>query len=162
MAATLALTGAAAGALAEPLPPPTGPVILTVTGSIDNRNTESGAQFDLEMLEALGTTELRTSTSWTEGTPVFEGVLGRRLLDAVGARGARAVGRALNDYSIAIPLSDFRDLPLLLALKMNGQYLKVRDGGPIWIIYPWDQHPELVNEETKQKSIWQLTELQVE
>jgi hypothetical protein len=166
LAPTLALLmvySISAGALlAAELPAPAGPIILTVSGNINQRNSPEGAAFDREMLESLGLAELRTSTAWTEGVPVFEGVPAAELLEAVDAKGDRVVGRALNDYESAIPLSDFTEFPVLLALKMNGRDLRIREGGPIWIVYPWDQYPELVNEETKHRSVWQLNELHVE
>jgi hypothetical protein len=143
------------------LPPPTGPVILTVTGNIDHTNVGSAAQFDRALLDSLGRAQLRTSTSWTDGTPVFEGIWGRSLLDALGAHGKVAVARALNDYVVEIPLSDLTGLDVLIATRMDGKNLRIRDRGPLWIIYPWDQHPELNSEAVKQRSIWQLNELDI-
>ncbi len=146
---------------AEGLPRPSGPVVLTVTGAIDVTNAPGRAEFDREMLEGLGTIELRTSTYWTAGTPVFSGVLGRTLLRAVGARGTRAECRALNDYVVTIPLADFEQYDVVLALKMNGRYMRIRDKGPIWVVYPWDGHSELDDEQTKQKAIWQLVTMRI-
>jgi hypothetical protein len=48
---------------------------------------------------------------------------------------------------------------VLLAWSMDGEELKVRDKGPIWIIYPQDDFAELRTEETKNKWIWQLKSL---
>lgn len=147
---------------ADPLPRPEGRIILTVTGRIENTNADGRAVFDRAMLEALGVSELVTRTAWTNGRPRFGGVLARKLIEAVGAGGEIAVARAINDYRVEIPLSDFEEYPVLLALKLNGSYMRVRDKGPIWVIYPWDQFPELDNEQTKQKSIWQLKEIHIE
>ena len=147
--------------LAQALPAPEGRVILTVTGDITNTNAGDRAEFDRDMMEALGMSELQTATVSTDGRPVFSGVLAAKLLDAVGARGESIVARALNDYEVTIPTADFRNYPVLLALKQDGRYLSVRDKGPIWIIYPWEDAPELDNEQTKQKWVWQLTALHV-
>lgn len=149
----------ASSARSDLLPRPQGRVILTVSGKIGNTNADGTAMFDRAMLEALGVSELTTETVWTEGRVRFEGVLARKLLEAVAARGEIAETRAINDYKVEIPVSDFQQYPVLLALKMNGAYMRVRDKGPIWVIYPWDQYPELNDEQTKQKSIWQLKEI---
>lgn len=138
---------------------PSGKVILTVGGNIENTNVGGEAHFDRNMLEALGVTELAQETPWTEGRQTFSGVLGQKLLDAVGARGDTMLARAINDYEVAIPLADFRNYPVLFALKQNGSYMRVRNKGPIWIVYPREQFPELDNEETKQKWIWQLSSI---
>jgi hypothetical protein len=44
---------------------------------------------------------------------------------------------------------------------MNGQYLHVKDKGPLWTVYPRDQFPELRNSMTDKKWVWQLKELEV-
>lgn len=150
-----------AGAVA-PLPQPSGPVLLKVTGRIRNGNADGAARFDRTMLEALGVRQLATSTAWTEGRTEFEGVLASDLLDAVGAEGSGVLATALNDYSVSIPLDELRRYPVLLALKMNGKYLKIMDKGPIWIVYPRDQNRELQDSLTDKKWVWQLRELHVE
>jgi hypothetical protein len=155
-------TAPAGAAWAQALPQPTGEVILTVAGDIEHRNSPQGALFDRQMLEALGLERLRTSSPWTDGVPEFEGVPARAVMQAVGARGERVVASALNDYQVDIPLQDFEDYPVLLALRMDGQELTVRDRGPIWIVYPRDDYPELRNERVNARWVWQLSGLIVE
>jgi hypothetical protein len=150
------------GRTADALPQPSGPVVLEVTGSIRNTNSGGAARFDRQMLEALGPRKLRTSSAWTTGEAEFEGILARDLLDAVGAEGTNVTASALNDYAIAIPLQELRRYPVMLALKMNGEYLKVRDKGPIWIVYPRDQYTELQDSLTDKKWVWQLQKLRIE
>ena len=79
---------------------PTGPVLLTISGAIENSNSENGtASFDLEMLRALGSETIETSTIWTEGDQSFEGVSLSVLMDAVGATGdvLQATAKFLGD-----------------------------------------------------------------
>jgi hypothetical protein len=140
---------------------PTGPVILTVSGQIEGLGSGPVVRLDRAMLEALGTTKLKTSTAWTTGEAEFEGVLARDLLDAVGAEGTLVVATALNDYVASIPLRELYDYPVLLALKMNGEYLEIRDKGPIWIVYPRDQFEELRSSMIDRKWVWQLSELEI-
>jgi hypothetical protein len=159
-AAVLAI-GCTAIALAATLPQPVEHGILTVTGKISSTNSGGGALFDLPMLEKLGVSRLETSTAWTEGTPVFEGVLVSDLLKALGAKGDTITAVALNDYKVEIPISDFTAFPVILAYKMNGEILKIRDKGPLWFIYPQDQYPELKTKQTQNKWVWQIKEIQI-
>ena len=162
LAAVLPLWAAGA-ARAASLPQPAGPVILQVSGRIRETNAEGGvARFDRPMLEALGMRKLTTSSAWTSGTTEFEGPLAGALLDAVGAEGTAVHATALNDYAVTIPTDELRRYPVLLALKMNGQYLKVMDKGPIWIVYPRDQYRELQDSLMDKRWIWQLAEMRVE
>ncbi|MGF1609552.1 MAG: molybdopterin-dependent oxidoreductase [Kiloniellales bacterium] len=140
---------------------PTGPVILTVSGAISNTNEDGAATFDDTALEALGLHQLRTSTAWTDGVSTFEGPLLCALLDHVGAEGDTLVARALNDYTVEIPIDDCRKYPVVLALRSDGRPLSVRDKGPIWIVYPRDDHPELANEVINSRWIWQLEQIEV-
>lgn len=145
--------------LAGSLDRPSGKVILTISGNIGNSNSNGKAEFDRAMLEALGVSELSLETRWTEGRQVFTGVLASVVLDAVAASGDVLVARAINDYEVKIPLSDMRRYPVLLALKQNGNYMRVRDKGPIWIIYPRETFPEIDTEEISDRWVWQLTEI---
>ena len=60
-----------------------------------------------------------------------------------------------------IPIDDFHRYDVLLAVRMNGQLMRTRDKGPIWIVYPWSGNPELDDFLTREKSVWQLNALHV-
>ena len=153
---------AASIAAADGLPQPQGPAILTVTGSVERTNSGEGAVFDREMLADLGMESLETTTAWDEGTVLFEGVLLRRLLDAVGAKGDTIHATALNAYHVDIPFDDVKAYDVILAMKMNGAALSLRDKGPLWIVYPLTDHPELDTPEFNSRWIWQLQSLEIQ
>lgn len=134
------------------------PPILTVTGAIE------GAPLALtrDDLLDLPQHELVTSTSVTDGTPHFEGFLIRDLLKAHKAEGEVLVARALNDYQMEIPLSDFEEFDVIGALSMDGVPLSPRDKGPIWIVYPRDDHHELQDIRYDTRWVWQLVSLHVQ
>ena len=158
MLLSLALTPQA---LAGDLPAPSGGVILSIDGNIANTNTVGQAEFDIAMLESLGTTLIKTVTPWTDGVQTFEGVSAKTLLEYVGAKGATVSATAINDYVVELPLSDMRDLGVIIATKLNGQHMRVRDKGPLWLIYPWGDNPSLQNELYYARSIWQLKEISI-
>jgi hypothetical protein len=146
---------------AAEIPMPTGKVILSVTGSIQNKNQGDKALFDRKMLQDLGLIEMKTSTTWTNGVVVFEGVSAAKLLDYTGATGQTLTAIAINDYKVDLRIDELRKYPVMLALTMNGRDLELRDKGPIWIVYPRDQYPELAGEENSYKWIWQLNSMVV-
>jgi hypothetical protein len=143
------------------LAPPEGEVLLTVRGGISVTNQGDAARLDRDQLLGWGVDELRTTTPFTDGVSTFTGVLGSRLLDGLGARGSGLRASALNDYTIEIPIAELRQYPVLLALDRDGQPLSVRHRGPIWLVYPWSDFPELDDRVHRQRSIWQLVELEV-
>ncbi|MGB1026181.1 MAG: molybdopterin-dependent oxidoreductase [Rhodospirillaceae bacterium] len=136
-------------------------VILTVTGAIAQKNTEEAAVFDLAMLEALGGVSLKTETRWTEGLQEFEGVNIQALLEHLGATGNAVRAIAINDYAVTIPMADITSYNVIIAYRRNGKPMRVRDKGPLWIIYPWGDTPEVRSKKYYDRSIWQLKGLEV-
>ena len=62
--------------------------------------------------------------------------------------------RALNDYAVRVPVSDFSRWPVMFALKIDGKYMTVREKGPIWVVYPNHLYPELGRQPHTTKWIW--------
>ena len=48
-----------------------------------------------------------------------------------------------------------------VALKRNGEYMTVRDKGPLFIIYPFDSDPELKAQKYYSRSVWQVALIEV-
>lgn len=141
---------------------PAGRVILTVSGNITETNSDQGAQFDRDMLLALGANELTTETPWTEGVNTFTGPRLAALLEAVGASKESSLSvTALNDYSANVPAQDAYDHNIMLAMDMNGERMSVRDKGPIFVLYPFAEDPSLNNEVIHNRSVWQVKSITV-
>ncbi|KQT58547.1 hypothetical protein ASG54_22690 [Aureimonas sp. Leaf460] len=148
-------------ASAGDLPHPDGPVVLTVSGSISNTNGDGAARFDMGTLEAMAGRSATMETPWTEGATRFDGPFLREILAAVGAKGGTLRFVALNDYASDIPSADATDLDTILATHMNGKPMSVREKGPLFLIYPFDQSADLYNEKYFSRSVWQVKEIKV-
>lgn len=138
-----------------------GDVLLTVSGAIETTNAYGMAQFDLEMLEALDATVIDTSTIWTDGTQSFQGVSLDVLVDRLGLTGDTLRATAINDYAVDIPISDAVEGGPIIAYRLNGDTLSVRDKGPLWIVYPYDSDASYRSEVIYSRSIWQLDRIVV-
>lgn len=135
--------------------------VLRITVPKTGKNHE--IVFDRAGFEAIGTRTIKTSTSWTDGVVEFEGVLITDVLAKIGADGVKSVRvAAINDYSYTIPFKDVKDYPVILAFKMNGKYLTPRDKGPLWVIYPRDEFPELNTKEVDHRMVWQVNAMTVQ
>ena len=161
---TLALALAATGAFsrsarAGSLPAPAGKVILTISGKIGVDNGGGTAVFDRDMLEAMGMVSFTTATPWNTAPVTFEGVPLDKLMAAVGANGDHITALALNDYATDIPMADFARYHTILALKRDGDYMPVKDKGPLFIVYPYDSSPELKQQMFYSRSAWQLSRI---
>lgn len=158
----LSLLLASTTAYADNLESPAEKSLLTISGKIGITNNSGAAQFDRGMLESLGSVSVETATPWHEGVVRFEGVSLSDLMDKVAAAGTNVEAVALNDYSVTIPVSDFAKFGVILAYKMNGEYMTVRDKGPLFIIYPFDSNPDLQTNIYHGRSAWQVSKLIVE
>lgn len=148
---------ACAGSLASPTEKP----ILTIAGKISVTNKNDTAQFDRPMLEKLGMDTIETTTPWDEGKVKFEGVRMDKLMQEVGASGQRVNVIALNDYATEIPMQDFAKYKVILALKRNGEYMPIRDKGPLFVIYPFDSDPDLQTQTYFARAAWQVARIDV-
>lgn len=141
-----------------PAVPSSGKVVLTVRGKIQGKTVD----FDMQALEALGVTQIRTKTQWLTTPGEWSGVSLAKILAKVGASGSNLQVRALNDYSVAIPMSDVAKYDPILASKLDGKPLSVRDRGPLIVVYPYDSRPELNSQIFHDRAAWQVREIIVE
>lgn len=156
MSATAFFLMTLAPATAVEMALPTGAAILEVNGAITNSNADGEAIFDLEMLDALPQRVTKATTPWYTGEHEFSGVIIRDLLDYLGASGDSVTFSALNDYASEIPMEELKKLPVILATRVDGQELSVRDKGPLFVIYPFDLDSTLYNEVIFGRSVWQV------
>ncbi len=67
---------------------------------------------------------------------------------------------ALNDYRVEIPVEDLVRHGAMIASQLDGKPIAVRDKGPLLIIYPFDDRPELRTAVHYSRAIWQLKGLE--
>lgn len=130
--------------------------LLVVSGAIEGGGPVS---FTRGELMALGMKSITTETPWMAEETLFEGPLLRDLLERVGAQGDRIEAVALNNYRVEIPISDAASYDVILAMRVDGKDMSIRDRGPLWLIYPWSGHDELRQELYYSRAIWQIREI---
>jgi hypothetical protein len=140
---------------------PAGPVVLTLSGRVRQPNAGATAQFDMAMLEKLPQTSFSTRTPWYAGPRRFTGPLLRDVLAMAGAHGTLLRVSALNDYKVDVPWADAQRHDLIVARLLDGQPMAVRDKGPLFLIYPFDEQSELRSAVYYSRSAWQLKSIEV-
>lgn len=135
--------------------------ILEVSGAISKGNAEGVAHFDIVELRTLPQARLETTTAVTDGVHRFDGVLMRDILAHVGSHGTVVTARALNDYAIDFAVEEFDQFDILVAYEMDGKPLLPSEKGPLWIVYPRDQHAELQDIRFDYRWVWQLKSLDI-
>ncbi len=140
---------------------PARPVLLTLRGRVRIPNDGVQAHFDMPMLEALPQTSFTTRTPWYAQPRRFTGPLLRDVLASAGCQGQTLRLIALNDYRIDIPFDDAQRHDVIVARLLDDKPMGVRDKGPLFVIYPFDDRPELRSALFYSRSAWQLRTIEV-
>ena len=125
--------------------------VLTVTAS------ERSLMYTMEDLLALPQTTVITKNDYVDDTTTFQGPRLRLVLDAVEIKPSATLKMvALNDFKSIVPAKDAFNYDVILAVSRDGEAMSVRDKGPIWVIYPMNDHPELQEDSYNGRLVWQL------
>ncbi len=151
-AAVIATAGVAAlGA------PPAAASALDLTVTV-HRPGQAGTATAISLAElaAMPQTTVRAITPWTEGVIEFEGVPFADVAARVGVSSGPVALTALNAYQITLDAGQIIADGGVLAMKMDGKTMSVRDKGPIWLVFPSEAHPELAATDNTHMWIWQV------
>jgi hypothetical protein len=131
--------------------------ILTVT------NGEETKSYTFEDLLAFEQEIVETTNDYVDELATFQGPSLQSLLKASDIdRDAEIKLSAINDFTISVPAEDAFLYNVILALLRDGEEMSVRDKGPIWVIYPMDDNPELRDDLYNGRLVWQLKSIAVE
>ena len=106
---------------------------------------------------------VKTTNDYVDDVTTFSGPLFRSALsEIIFGPDSNINVTASNDYRTASPAQEILDYDVILATTMNGVELTLRDRGPVWIIYPMSDNPELQDAKFNDRLVWQLIKVDVE
>lgn len=117
--------------------------------------------FKLDDLKAFPVVSFETETIWTEGVQHFTGVSLASVVRYFDVTSGTMVLQAVNDYVVAIPVSDAVEGGPIIAYALNGAAMTRRNKGPLWVVFPYDSHPNYQTEEVFSQSIWQMVRITI-
>ena len=147
----------------DAVPAPTGEVILTLSGAIDMTNSGDTLQLDMATLEDFGLVKYTVNDPWLSAKNTYTGVLFSDLRKALGISGDATSLRitALDNYQVDISLEDAEKWPILLATRVNGNYMDIENSGPTRVIFPYDTYSEIDQIAYKDYWIWNIKSVEV-
>ena len=101
------------------------------------------------------------TTPWTSSAR-FSGPRFTDVLAQLGAHGSKVSLIAIDDYKVDLSMADIERYQPILALSMNGERLPPRGRGPFWLMFPFNDHPELQNDAWYFRAIWQIDRIRIE
>jgi hypothetical protein len=98
------------------------------------------------------------SNRWIEKTTTYTGVKLSGILEKYKITNEWLQMTALDGYSIKVPIVD-AGKGAFIAYLIDGKQIKIRDKGPLWLLYPFSENRALDIELYQNRSIWQLKEI---
>jgi hypothetical protein len=139
------------------------PTLLSAEGILTITTPKSTTSFTQAELLGMPQTTVVTLNDYVDDVTTFQGPSLRLLLEKLDiSQDATLKMVALNGFSSHIPASDAFNYSVVLAVLRNGKTMPVREKGPIWVIYPMDEHPELQSDIYNGRLVWQLKSISVE
>jgi hypothetical protein len=118
-------------------------------------------ELSIDELAAMPQVTVVTENEFAEGVVTYRGPLVRDVLAQLGLDGLDFVRFvAANDYYVDIPTEDFRSYDAILAMEADGERLSRREKGPLWLMYPISDHPELRDPIYLRRLIWQVVRIE--
>lgn len=156
----LLLFGAASAHAAPNACPQEG--LFALTGKIKPNKPDGSFSFNEETFLKLKATKLVTTTAWTPKSE-FVGPELATVLKAAGASPEAKEMRfyAIDAYEITIPISDIAKYRPVMAHTQSGTRLTIPTRGPVFLVYPRDQHPELLNIKGQAQFVWMVCKIDV-
>ncbi|HOJ88195.1 MAG TPA: molybdopterin-dependent oxidoreductase [Pseudothermotoga sp.] len=137
--------------------------VLTVTGVIALKNTETSYEFTLDELKKLKGTTYVVQDPWM-GECFYQGIELIELLNYVGyPSNAKNVVLICSDKKeFVIAVKDAKLFPIMLAYANKGRDLPQNQGGPLKLVYPISTYPELEKTYPKDNWAWWVVGIRVE
>ena len=129
-------------------------VVLTVEHEDKQTHLTVLSKFTLADLMLLPATKFTTSTIWTAENQTFTGVELSELIKHLEIKGNVLHAIALDEYYFDLPMTDALPGGPIVAYLNNGNRMTVREKGPLWIVYPYDENKKFQTEEIYARSVW--------
>ena len=116
-----------------------------------------------DALLAIKPSSMTTQSPWDDSPSEFQGVYLKDLLEHLDIGANNLTAKALNDYEEKFRVSDAVSKKAFIAVLRDGKPMPIRNKGPYWIIFPW-QELETDSEVNTNRtfntwSVWQLSSI---
>jgi hypothetical protein len=129
------------------------------------RDTETQVEIHLsdQDLSALKQQEIITSSLWTTGVNTFTGPNLKDVVELWGALDDIAEIHliAFDNYQIDIPKDLINDTHPVVANRFNGEAYSLRQKGPLWIMFPFDESDDMQTGLYQSRAVWHLTTIEI-
>ncbi len=102
---------------------------------------------------------LSTMTPWTNAVDQYKAIPLKSILGSIINKYDTLHLKAENGFEVHENIRFLLDADAFLAFKKNGQFMRLRDKGPVWLLFPYSQRPKLDDAFHNQVAVWMLYEV---
>lgn len=116
---------------------------------VSGQTTKGSQTLDWDELEAMATSRVSTTSPHNskdlKAMLYFRGIAVSQLLDRFGVKPTATSVTFLgyDGFRSTVSISDLRRYPIMLALERDGRPISRSEGGPLFLIFPQSQYPQL-------------------
>ncbi|MCG9596202.1 molybdopterin-dependent oxidoreductase [Vibrio sp. Isolate25] len=115
-----------------------------------------------QLISQYPPTSFKTKLPWYPDANQFTGFRVSDMLANLVKEETMAVSFiALNDYAASTTIENIIKYDPIIAYKMNGKKMKVRNKGPYWLVFNLDKYPEIDNAAFHSQMVWQIDEIMI-
>lgn len=115
-----------------------------------------------QLVSKYPSTSFTTQLPWYPEARQFTGVRVSDMLKQLGIQDTTSVSFiALNDYTASVTIENIEKYEPIIAYKMNGKKMKVRNKGPYWLVFNLDKFPEIDSTTFRSQMVWQIGEIMI-
>lgn len=112
-------------------------------------------------LEKMSITEYEVHDPYLGSPVVYQGVLLREFVKAYGQKDTELLKiRAIDDYKAEFGKDEWRQWDIMLATRMAGKQMGLREKGPVKIVMPYDTAKGMNQTLFNPKWIWQINRIE--
>ncbi|WP_413205107.1 molybdopterin-dependent oxidoreductase [Rhodospirillum sp. A1_3_36] len=115
---------------------------------------------DMSELASFPQTEITTSTPWTEAA-TYSGPLLQNVLQHLGLSIEAITAIGADGYRAGFSWAEGGKYQPILAIARNGAPLPFREQGPIWLLFPFNDQPDIQSDPWYFRAVWQVVRLEV-
>lgn len=133
-------------------------ILVLQAGSKDN-----GRQISVAEIETAGLQQVQAFNPYEKRSETYSGVWMQDFVAAFGsAETSSLTTRAIDDYEITFSKQEWQDLRILIATRVDGEYIDFDRKGPMRIIFPDYDEKHKDYQTNLPKWTWMITEIAME
>ena len=114
----------------------------------------------IKQIEAIGLIEVKAYNPYEKKSDVYTGVLMNKFVKHFAKPGVKEMAlSAIDDYTITFTSSEWENMRIVIATRVNGKYIGYDEKGPLRIIFPDYDTSKKIYQNILPKWMWMINKV---